>query len=192
MGKITIPHVQDASPIEESSFSMDLQQSIPSHTQGSMGTSSGIISGSKDFEDLMDQEIAQKEKQDHEQFNIESVPAIDDIDEDLLARSCFVGNKKLNKNSKRNTKGPKRQNLEDYPVENRANIIKCREYRKKKKDEQLQEENEMKALEIKNNELRRKKQMMKESIFKMKRDLEKLIKEGKIKNEREILFHFLN
>jgi len=187
--KITIPHVQDASPTEESSFSMDLQQSIPSQTQGSMDTESGIFSGSKDFEDLMDQEIAQKEKQNHEQFNIESVTAIDDIDGVLLARSFFLEN---NKSSKRNTKGPKRQNLEDYPVENRANIIKCREYRKKKKDEQLQDMNEMKALEIKNIELRRKKQMMKESIFKMKRDLEKLIKEGKIKNEREILFHFLN
>jgi len=187
--KITIPHVQDASPTEESSFSMDLQQSIPSQTQGSMDTASGIFFGSNDFEEFIDQEIAQKEKQDHEQFNIESVTAIDDIDGVLLARNFFLEN---NKSSKRNTKGPKRQNLEDYPVENRANIIKCREYRKKKKDEQLQDMNEMKALEIKNIELRRKKQMMKESIFKMKRDLEKLIKEGKIKNEREILFHFLN
>merc|ERR1712098_838883 len=190
--KITIPHVQDASPTEESSFSMDLQQSIPSQTQGSMDTPSGIFSDSKDFDDLMDQEIAQKEKQNHEQFNIESVTAIDDIDEDLLARNFFVGNKKLNKNSKRNTKGPKRQNLEDYPVENRANIIKCREYRKKKKDEQLQDTNEMKALEIKNFELRRKKQKIKDSILRMKGLLRKLIKEGKIKNEREILFHFLN
>jgi len=187
--KITIPHVQDASPTEESSFSMDLQQSIPSQTQGSMDTESGIFSGSKDFEDLMDQEIAQKEKQNHEQFNIESVTAIDDIDGVLLARSFFLEN---NKSSKRNTKGPKRQNLEDYPVENRANIIKCREYRKKKKDEQLQDENEMKALEIKNFELRREKQKIKDSILRMKRLLRKLIKEGKIKNEREILFHLLN
>jgi len=155
--KITIPHVQDASPTEESSFSMDLQESIPSQTQGSMDTESGILSGSKDIEEFIDQEIAQKEKQDHEQFNIESVTAIDDIDEDLLARRFFVENKKLDKNSKRNTKGPKPQNLEDYPVENRANIIKCREYRKKKKDEKLQDENEMKALEIKNVELRKKK-----------------------------------
>merc|ERR1712243_225612 len=139
-----------------------------------------------------DQEIAQKEKQNHEQFNIESVTAIDDIDEDLLVRSCFVGNKKLNKNSKRNTKGPIRQNLEDYPVENRANIIKCREYRKKKKDEKLQDENEMKALEIKNFELRREKKKREDLIFRMKRLLLKLIKEGKIKNEREILFHLLN
>merc|ERR1712243_300046 len=139
-----------------------------------------------------DQEIAQKEKQNHEQFNIESVTAIDDIDEDLLVRSCFVGNKKLNKNSKRNTKGPIRQNLEDYPVENRANIIKCREYRKKKKEEQLQDENEMKALEIKNFELRREKKKIKDSILRMKSLLRKLIKEGKIKNEREILFHLLN
>jgi len=187
--KITIPHVQDASPTEESSFSMDLQQSIPSQTQGSMDTESGIFSGSKDFEDLMDQEIAQKEKQNHEQFNIESVTAIDDIDGVLLARSFFLEN---NKSSKRNTKGPKRQNLEDYPVENRANIIKCREYRKKKKDEQLQDTNEMKALEIKNIELRRKKKKREDLIFRMKRLLFKLIKEGKIKNEREILFHLLN
>merc|ERR1712098_588245 len=145
--KITIPHVEDASPTEESSFSMDLQQSITSQTQVSLDTPSGILSGSKDFQDFIDQEIAQKEKQNHEQLNLESVPAIDDIDVDLLARSCFVKNEKSVKNSKRNTKGPIRQNLEDYPVENRANILKCREYRKKKKDEKLQDENEMKALE---------------------------------------------
>jgi len=191
--KITIPHVQDASPTEESSFSMDLQQSIPSQTQDSMDTASGIFSSSKDFEDLMDQEIAQKEKQNHEQLNLESVTSIDDIDEDLLARSCFVENKKLNKNSKRNTKGPKRQNLEDYPVENRANIIKCREYRKKKKDEQLQNENEMKALEIENNALRKKEEEMKDEVLKMQRQCLsimnpkslkhylKLMREGKIK-----------
>jgi len=179
--KITIPHVQDASPTEESSFSMDLQQSIPSQTQGSMDTASGIFSGSKDFEDLMDQEIAQKEKQNHEQFNIESVPAIDDIDEDLLARSFFVGNKKLNKSSKRNAKGPKRQNLEDYPVENRANILKCREYRKKKKDKQLQDENEMKALEIKNIELRKKLEKMRDLMLRGQRHYLKLVREGKIK-----------
>jgi len=190
--KITIPHVQDASPTEESSFSMDLQQSIPSQKQDSMETASGIFSDSKDFDDLIDQEIAQKEKQNHEQFNLESVTAIDDIDGVLLARSFFVENKKSDKNSKRNTKGSKRQNLEDYPVENRANIIKCREYRKKKKDEKLQDENEMKALEIKNIELRRKKQKRKDLIFRMKRLLLKLIKEGKIRNEREILFHLLN
>jgi len=179
--KITIPHVQDASPTEESSFSMDLQQSIPSQTQGSMDTASGIFSDSKHFEDLIDQEIAQKEKQDHEQFNIESVTAIDDIDEDLLARNFFVGNKKLNKSSKRNTKGPKRQNLEDYPVENRANIIKCREYRKKKKEEQLQDENEMKELEIKNIELRKKLEKMRDLMLRGQRHYLKLVREGKIK-----------
>jgi len=176
--KITIPHVQDASPTEESSFSMDLQQSIPSQTQGSMDTESGIFSGSKDFEDLMDQEIAQKEKQNHEQFNIESVTAIDDIDGVLLARSFFLEN---NKSSKRNTKGPKRQNLEDYPVENRANIIKCREYRKKKKDEKLQDENEMKALEIKNIELRKKLEKMRDLMLRGQRHYLKLVREGKIK-----------
>jgi len=178
---ITIPHVQDASPTEESSFSMYLQQSIPSQTQGSMDTSSGIFSGSKDFEDLIDQEIAQQEKQDHEQFNIESVTAIDDIDEYLLARSFFVENKKLDKRSKRNTKGPIRQNLEDYPVENRANIIKCREYRKKKKDEQLQDENEMKALEIKNIELQKKLEKMRDLMLRGQRLYLKLVREGKIK-----------
>merc|ERR1712243_262410 len=122
----------------------------------------------------------------------ESVTAIYDIDVEFLARNFFVENKKLNKSSKRNSKGPKRQNLEDYPVENRANIIKCREYRKKKKDELLQDENEMKALEIKNFELRREKKKIKDSILRMKSLLRKLIKEGKIKNEREILFHLLN
>merc|ERR1719228_1385326 len=157
-----------------------------------MDTESGIFFGSKDFEDLMDQEIAQKQKQNHEQFNIESVTEIDDIDGVLLAKSFFVENKKSDKSSKRNTKGPKRQNLEDYPVENRANIIKCREYRKKKKDEQLQDENEMKALEIKNIELQKKLEKRKDLIFRMKRLLLKLIKEGKIRNEREILFHLLN
>jgi len=178
---ITIPHVEDASPTEESSFSMDLQQSIPSQTQGSMDTASGIFSGSKDFEDLIDQEITQQEKQDHEQFNIESVTAIDDIDEYLLARSFFVENKKLDKRSKRNTKGPIRQNLEDYPVENRANIIKCREYRKKKKDEQLQDENEMKALEIKNIELQKKLEKMRDLMLRGQRLYLKLVREGKIK-----------
>jgi len=179
--KITIPNVDDASPTDESSFSMDLQQSIPSQTQGSMDTASGIFSGSKDFEDLIDQEIAQQEKQDHEQFNIESVTAIDDIDEYLLARSFFVENKKLDKRSKRNTKGPIRQNLEDYPVENRANIIKCREYRKKKKDEQLQDENEMKALEIKNIELQKKLEKMRDLMLRGQRLYLKLVREGKIK-----------
>jgi len=174
--KITIPNVEDASPTDESSFSMDLQQSIPSQTQGSMDTASGIFSGSKDFE-----EIAQQEKQDHEQFNIESVTAIDDIDEYLLARSFFVENKKLDKRSKRNTKGPIRQNLEDYPVENRANIIKCREYRKKKKDEQLQDENEMKALEIKNIELQKKLEKMRDLMIRGQRLYLKLVREGKIK-----------
>merc|ERR1712243_549492 len=106
----------------------------------------------------------------------ESVTAIYDIDVEFLARSFFVGNKNLNKSSKRNTKGPIRQNLEDYPVENRANIIKCREYRKKKKDEKLQDENEMKALEIKNFELRREKKKREDLIFRMKRLLLKLIK----------------
>merc|ERR1711962_1497381 len=131
--------------------------------------------------DLIDQEITQQEKQDHEQFNLESVTAIDDIDVDLLARSFFVENKKSDKNSKRNAKGPKRQNLEDYPVEKRANIIKCREYRKKKKDEQLQDENEMKALEIKNIELQKKLEKMRDLMLRGQRLYLKLVREGKIK-----------
>jgi len=179
--KNTILHVEDAIPTEDSSFLRDHQQSIPSQVQGSMDTAYGIFFSSKDFEYLLDQEIAQKEKQDYEQFNLESVAAIDDIDVDLLARNFFEENKKSDKNFKRNTKGPKRQNLEDYPVEKRANIIKCREYRKKKKDEQLQDENEMKALEIKNIELRNKEEKMRDLVLRGQRLYIKLVREGKIK-----------
>ena len=38
---------------------------------------------------------------------------------------------------KRHRKGPKRQNLEDLPAENRGNILRCRKYRLAKKEKEF-------------------------------------------------------
>jgi len=168
--EIAIPPVQDEVFTEESLFLMDFQHSFTSQTQGHVDKASGIFNGSQDFvQDLIDQEIAKIEKQNHEYFNLDSVTEMDDIDVDLLARSFFVENKKLDKSSRRNTKGPKPQNLGDYPAKNRVNILRCREYRKKKKENQMNLMNEMNVLENRNKELRGKEQKMTDLILRMKR-----------------------
>jgi len=83
--------------------------------------------------------------------------------------------------SKRHRKGPKRQNLEDLPEENRNNVKRCREYRKAKKEKELDYIDELNALESKNNELVMKEQRMKDELHRMQEAYLKLISEGRIK-----------
>jgi len=87
-----------------------------------------------------------------------------------------------NKDSKRHKKGPKRQNLEDLPAENRDNVKRCRVYRKTKKEKQVEEAKELKILETKNKELRQEEQRMSDELIRMQGAYLKLIREGRIKS----------
>ena len=48
---------------------------------------------------------------------------------------------------KRHRKGPKRQNLEDLPAENRGNVLRCRKYRLAKKEKEFNYINKLNDLE---------------------------------------------
>merc|ERR1719244_1334599 len=89
--------------------------------------------------------------------------------------------KKNKETKKRNNKGPKPQPLEQLPPENLENVIRCRVYRKAKKDHNEQEEQELADLTDKHKELTKKKEMMERAVEKFQTAYIKLISEGKIK-----------
>jgi hypothetical protein len=83
--------------------------------------------------------------------------------------------------TKRHTKGPIQQPLEQLPEENRKNVVRCREYRKTKSTKTATEMEELEVLDARNKELQEKEQMMKDKLVKMQGAYLKLISEGRIK-----------
>jgi len=88
---------------------------------------------------------------------------------------------KADKVRKRHRKGPKRQELENIPAENRSNVERCRVYRQNKKEKELDYQDELMALESRNDELVKKEQRMKDELVRLKEAYLKLISEGRIK-----------
>jgi len=83
--------------------------------------------------------------------------------------------------SKRHRKGPKRQEMENIPAKNRSNVERCRVYRKNKKEKELDYQDELMALESRNDELVKKEQRMKDELVRLQSAYLKLISEGRIK-----------
>jgi len=88
---------------------------------------------------------------------------------------------KIDKVNKRHRKGPKRQEMENIPAENRINVERCRVYRQNKKEKELDYQDELMALESRNDELVKKEQRMKDELVRLQAAYLKLISEGKIK-----------
>jgi len=120
-----------------------------------------------------------------------------DIPQEQSGTGNYIGNKNLSKQDimkptktivkknketkKRNNKGPKPQPLEQLPPENLENVMRCRVYRKAKKDLLNKEEQELADLTDKHKELTKKKEMMERAVEKFQTAYIKLISEGKIK-----------
>lgn len=79
----------------------------------------------------------------------------------------------------RNHRGPKQTPLVQLPSENWKNIVRCRDYRKSKKDTLNKEEQELADLTEKHTELKRKEEKMRSLVDKFQNEYIKLISNGK-------------
>merc|ERR1719234_465652 len=82
---------------------------------------------------------------------------------------------------RRHTKGPKKADLSEIPVENRQNVIRCRKYRKNKNIKAASWEDELKSLETRNEELKEHEKVMMERLAKVQGAYINLINAGRIK-----------
>lgn len=83
--------------------------------------------------------------------------------------------------TKKHKKGPKPLPLEELPVENLANVVRCREYRARKTNQKNADEMEVKRLSIKNTQLRKKMKERQMLVNKMQTLYLKLITDKKIR-----------
>jgi len=85
------------------------------------------------------------------------------------------------KEPRRHTKGPKKADLSEIPVQNRQNVIRCRKYRKNKNIKAASWEEELTSLEARNEELKEQEKVMMERLAKVQGAYINLIKAGRIK-----------
>jgi len=85
------------------------------------------------------------------------------------------------KEPRRHTKGPKKADLSEIPVENRQNVIRCRKYRRNKNIKAASWEEELTSLEARNEELKEQEKVMMERLAKVQGAYINLIKAGRIK-----------
>jgi len=85
------------------------------------------------------------------------------------------------KEPRRHTKGPKKADLSEIPVENRQNVIRCRKYRVNKNKKAASWEEELASLETRNEELKEQEKVMMERLAKVQGAYINLIKAGRIK-----------
>lgn len=79
------------------------------------------------------------------------------------------------------TKGPKQMDLKSLPEENVKNVMRCREYRKNKKEQMADEEEELEELLARNQELKEEESRIRERLNKMQAAYLRLISEGRVK-----------
>ena len=85
------------------------------------------------------------------------------------------------KEPRRHTKGPKKADLSEIPVQNRQNVIRCRKYRRNKNIKAASWEEELTSLETRNEELKEQEKVMMERLAKVQGAYINLIKAGRIK-----------
>lgn len=85
------------------------------------------------------------------------------------------------KTGSRHTKGPKPQPLHILPAQNRDNVVRCREYRKKKNEIMYKGMSELEELEKRNIDLKQRETKMRKNLAHIRSSYLRLIKEGKIK-----------
>lgn len=85
------------------------------------------------------------------------------------------------KPKQRHMKGPKQQPLSKLPKENHKNVERCREYRKNKNARAYKEQDDLSALEARNDQLKRQEEEMLAKLARVRGAYLKLITEGRVK-----------